>query len=242
MTDLHRDRAREELERQLRRDVNCIPIERFGRALANAERDHLAGCARCQAELALWKNFVDLDPIPSEDAATAWVAAEVQRRRAASRLGSTATTRASGWTRHSTGAVFLAAASVLLAAVVGYVSWDPEPRLSDPPLAEQVYRTASIQALAPTADVDVAPKAFTWVAHDAAVRYDVRVFEVDGTTLWTASSSVARLDLPAAVSSQFVPGKTVLWTVTAHDSGGTQVAASGTQRFRVNIHPSSRRD
>jgi hypothetical protein len=39
-----------------------------------------------------------------------------------------------------------------------------------------------------------------------------------------------------------VPGKTVLWEVTALDGSGTVLAQSGTQRFRVRVKASTRRD
>jgi hypothetical protein len=41
------------------------------------------------------------------------------------------------------------------------------------------------------------------------------------------------VSLPATLVRQFVPGKTVLWDVTARDAAGTPLAASGVQRFHV---------
>jgi hypothetical protein len=65
-----------------------------------------------------------------------------------------------------------------------------------------------------------------------AVTYDVALVEVDGTTLWTAKTRSSRVDLPRAVSAKLVPGKTVMWQVTARGDGNV-LADSGLVKFRV---------
>ena len=239
MIDRHRDRAREELERQLQPTPHCIPIERLGDALTKVERDHLAVCARCQAELALWQSFADSTPVPDENGAVEWVASELHRRRAESRTGSAGAVTANWLTRLGSRTLVAVAASVLLA--LAYVAWDPEPEIDEPQSAQHDRRTTRVEVVAPLGDLKTAPKELIWVAVDGAVRYDVRVLEIDGNILWSAFSSVARVDLPAAVTSQFVPGKSIDWQVAALDIDGAPLAVSGTQRFRVLVDAASRR-
>jgi hypothetical protein len=241
VTYRHPDRAREELKRQLQPTPQCIPIERFGDRLTDVERDHLSVCARCEAELALWHGFADSTPVPDENGAVQWVASEVHRRRAESGTGRSTTLTPNWLARFRTRTLIAVAASVLVALAVAYVAWDPEPRINEPPSAQSDYRTARLDVVGPLGDLETPPKELIWVAVNGAVRYDVRVFEIDGTTLWKASSSVARVGLPAAVVAQFVPGKPIVWEVTARDIAGASLAVSGTQRFRVLGDAASRR-
>jgi hypothetical protein len=235
------DPARDELQRQLQPTPHCIPIERLGDALTAGERDHLAVCARCEAELALWHAFRDSTSTPDENGAVQWVASELHRHRAESRTGSAAAVRANWLTRFPTRTLVAVAASALVALAVAYVAWDPEPRINEPLSSQFDRRTGGrLDVVGPLGDVETPPKELIWVAVNGVVRYDVRVFEIDGTTLWSASSSVARVGLPAAVVAQFVPGKPILWEVTARGSGAS-LAVSGTQRFRVLGDAASRR-
>ena len=83
-------------------------------------------------------------------------------------------------------------------------------------------------------DVAAAPTQLEWAAVPGAVRYDVQILEVDRAVLWRGSTREPRVDVPAAVSAKFVPGKRILWEVTAHDDA-TVLAESGTQAFRVAV-------
>ncbi|HXA84474.1 MAG TPA: hypothetical protein VNZ47_05335, partial [Candidatus Dormibacteraeota bacterium] len=63
----------------------CLPLEMLERMMANPSADakaatHLAGCAHCQTELAMLKNFEQSTPSASEGAAVAWIAAQLERR------------------------------------------------------------------------------------------------------------------------------------------------------------------
>ena len=120
-------------------------------------------------------------------------------------------------------------------AIVGYLAWDPEPRVGQPAPGEQVNRTATVDVVAPIGDVPKAPAELAWVAVDGAARYEVQVLEVDRTILWRTTSLSERVLLPASVVERIVPGKTLLWEVTAIGGSGTSIASSGTQRFRVPI-------
>ena len=63
----------------------CLPLETLERMMDNPSRDpkaaaHLAGCAHCQTELAMLKNFEQSTPSADEGAAVAWIAAQLERQ------------------------------------------------------------------------------------------------------------------------------------------------------------------
>ncbi len=63
----------------------CLPLEALERMMDNPSRDakaaaHLAGCAHCQTELAMLKNFEQSTPSADEGAAVAWIAAQLERQ------------------------------------------------------------------------------------------------------------------------------------------------------------------
>jgi hypothetical protein len=232
---------RGEMKETLQRTPACIRIERFGEDLTQAERDHLSACARCQTELALWQEFTQSIPARDEGAAVQWIAAEVRRRRAELRPS-----RKFVWARDWLGPLrspgFAAAAAALVLSIgIGHLAWDREPSITTTP-GDLNYRTASLGVVAPVGDLPSPPRELVWMAAPGAMRYDVEVLEIDRTILWRASSTALRVDLPAAVVAQLVPGKPVLWEVTALDGSGTVLAQSGTQRFRVRVKASTRRD
>jgi hypothetical protein len=233
------DSTRERLRQRLQRTSDCIRIEQFSNALDQRDRDHLATCTRCQAEIALWRAFTDAAH-PSEDNSARRVAAEL-RRRLPWRAPTYGGARSGRWWRPHTPA--LLAASVLLVVAAGYVAWDPEPRVEEAGSVEHGYgyRDAGIRVVSPVGDLDRAPDELTWIAVNGNLRYDVRVLEVDGSLLWSTTSPTPRVPLPPALIEAFVPGKTLVWDVTARDSTGMEVAHSGTQRARVRVLSSPRR-
>lgn len=216
----------------------CISLERLGTELTAAERAHVDECARCQAELALWEAFNE--PSRDDDAereSVEWIVARLQQARIAARAAGVPTpARKVGFPPFR--ALLGVAAAIMVAATLGYVVWDGEPAVG-PPVTEQVYRTASIEIVSPSGDIAGPPTALVWVASPAAARYDVRVQEVDGVVMWRATSLSPRVDLPDDVISRIVPGKTLMWEVTALDDSGKAVAQSGAQRFRVPVTPRS---
>jgi len=98
-----------------------------------------------------------------------------------------------------------------------------------------VLRSEELVALDPTGDLTKAPAALRWQAMSGAKRHRIRVMEVDQNELWQTESGEATVSLPAAVRATIVPGKTLLWQVTALDSAGNPVAASQILRFRLSV-------
>jgi hypothetical protein len=237
MTHGSDDGTRERLKHRLQRTHDCIPVEQVGRALGDIERRHLAMCARCQAEFALWQAIAD-DAVHGDEDAASRVAVELRGRMPWTRP---AHVRPGSARRVGFRSSALLAASVALALTAGYVAWDPEPRVEEIGSAEQGYRDAGIRVVSPVGDLDRVPDELTWIAVDGEVQYDVRVLEVDGTLLWRTTSSSASVPIPPRLRADFVPGKTLVWDVTARDGAGVAVAHSGTQQARVRVLAPPRR-
>jgi hypothetical protein len=221
---------RTDWKNELRPTGECPAIERLTGELTQREIEHVSHCAHCQAEMALWKEFGEGKTAPDEAAEVEWIANEVRRRRAAqsSNVVSIASRRKAMQPR-----MLAAAAMLVIAVATGYVIQNREPSINVPLDHTDVYRSSHIDVITPNGDISAAPGAVSWKAIPGATSYDLNVTEVDRTVLWHASTRETRVALPAAVVAQFVPGKTILWEVTARRDG-TIVADSGTQRFRVS--------
>jgi hypothetical protein len=222
--------TREQWKRVLRPLGDCVAIERFGELMEPKEREHIASCARCHSEMELWKEFNDETTTPEEAEAVRWIADEVAHRRT-----SGAEARPSVSRRFATHPRMLAAAAMLFLALgIGYIIDNRAPSIDVPAGHNLEYRSAGIQVIAPTGDVATAPTRLEWIAIPGATSYYVQIVEVDRAILWRVSTRQPRVDVPPAVSAQFVPGKTILWEVTARRDA-TVLAESGTQKFRVAV-------
>lgn len=211
--------------------ADCVPIERLGDELTTTEQAHVAGCARCQAELALFASLDAGEPRPDEGAAVAWVAAETRRRLGAEGIvpapAAVTAPRRTSWLPSWA----LVAASAV--AVIGGAVLLRTPAVTVEMPGGAVYRSAGLEVVAPSGDVEAVPESFSWTPVAGAVRYEVRVREVDGTEVWRGTSADPRLALPAAVRSQVLPAKTLEWQVTASDAAGRPLTDSGVARFRL---------
>lgn len=233
MSARREDAAANALRAAIAPTSRCLELERLEGPLTAGEREHVKDCLRCQTELALLNQFQSSAPAQDEGAAVQWIVSEVRRRRAKDSHG-----RRAGAINGLFGGLRwrqlgLATAALIAVIVVGYVARDREPQLRDETPTTVGYRTQQLTAVSPVGDVVAAPSELTWVAVAGAARYDVEVLQVDRTRLWRASSSVPRVVLPASVIAQFVPGKGVIWEVSAVDASGKVIAFSGAQRFRV---------
>ena len=234
MTPAQTAAAQAALDAASRPTPACIPLERLGAPLTTNEREHVAGCARCQTELTLFAEFNESVPAPQEGAAVQWVVAELRRRR--SQASATAAGSWSGaWRFLRPQRLLTAAAAAILVLGLGYVTWDREPPVRDVHDATGTYRTIQLQAVAPVGDVRDAPRSLEWSPVDGAVSYDVVVLEVDRTIVWQGASATTRVSLPEPVVARFEPGKTILWEVTARNRAGEVLAVSGSGRFRVAL-------
>lgn len=224
------DAARQALKGIAQTSRECVPVDRFAERLTPAERDHIAGCARCQTDAALWHGVNDTAPRPHEGAAVQWIVEELKRRNQPPGDAP----RAAVIGRWLSWRPLSALGAVLAVAVtLGYVARDREPGVSGTGGALQNYRSAQLQLRSPIGDQSAVPGQLEWIGVPGAVAYDVSILEVDRTVLWSASTTGSLLALPSSVTARLVPGKTVLWEVAARDASGKPVAVSGAQSFRV---------
>jgi hypothetical protein len=229
------------LRQAVARTPECLTVEQMSSdTLTPRERDHLDGCARCQTEQALWREFDGAEPTADEGAAVQWIVAELARRH----HGRTPAAPLAPRRWFSAPIRTWAAALAMLAVVitVGYVAWDREPNVRAPIGSADTYRTAGLRAVAPVGDVSTVPTRLEWVAVNGAVGYDVEVLEVDRTPLWRTVTSTVGVELPPTIASILRPGKPLLWQVRARDAGNRVIADSGTQRFRLQGTNTSPKD
>lgn len=211
--------------------ADCVPIERLGDELTTMEQAHMAQCARCQAELALFASLDADEPRPGEGAAVAWIAAETRRR-----LGTAGIVPAPALAAPPRRTSWLPSWALMAASFVAVLggAWllrTPDVTIESPGGA--VYRSAGLEVVAPSGDLDAVPEAFAWTPVPGAAHYEVRVREVDGTEVWRGTSPDPRLVLPAAVRTLVLPAKTLEWQVIASDATGRSLADSGVARFRL---------
>src|SRR5262249_27034534 len=81
-----------------------------------------------------------------------------------------------------------------------------------------------------------------WQAAPRAAHYLVTVMEVDRTELWKSESTETSVSLPAAIRKAIVPGKTVLWQVTAVGADQRTLGSSKTMSFRLPVRAGSSKD
>jgi hypothetical protein len=208
-----------------------LSVDQLGGELSADDQRHLDGCSRCQTELRLWQEFQSSEAVDAAEAAD--LTTELARRLAAADpVRRSAGSAAAGGGSAGSWRRWAAAAVVVLAAGLIYGILDREPALT-PGTGAPVYRGGAVELVSPRGDVDSKPARLEWREVTSAVRYDVRVFEVDGTELWSASSPVAGLAIPPDVAAMLLPGKTVSWDVSAVGQDGVVLIRSAREQFRV---------
>ena len=214
-------------KKALQRTADCIAIDRLGEELTPQERAHLDSCATCQAEMALWKEFEAAETRADEQEDVDWITGQLQDPAPANVV------QISSWRKALNPRALAVAATLVIAVAIGYIAQNREPAIDlNATTGQETYRSARVNIITPQGDVDVAPTELRWEIVSGATRYDVQVVEVDRTVLWRVSTRDPRVELPPAVTAQFVPGKSVLFQVTALRDR-TVLADSGMQRFRV---------
>ena len=219
---------------------DCLSLEVL-QHLADGSSDaeasqHLAGCPHCQAQLAMLKSFESL-PAENEGAAVAWIAAQLERKQACA-SSAAAELRIPLW-RNVLRIPYLAGAAAL-ALVVGlgisfYISGREHHSFHGNFQGTDTMRSGSVRLTAPSGDLDLVPDDFRWEPYPGAKTYLVEVMEVDGTVLWSRQSPQDFLAASPELKRKMLPGKTLLWKVTAMDGSGGAIATSSQERFQVKI-------
>ncbi len=194
---------------------------------------HVAGCAFCTAELALFHEFQEPASRPEEHAHVEAIVARLRQN--------SPVPQASWWQSFWNVRTLAPAALALAAVLVGVFVWAPgrtgsgtAPQVS---VDTDVVRSLRVEVLSPQGTLSTPPAAFEWVALKGAVQYRVNLQEVDRTPLWSATTVGTTLPLPADIQAKVLPRKTLSWEVVALDETGAVVAASGQTRFVLAARP-----
>jgi hypothetical protein len=220
---------------------DCLSLEVL-QHLADGSSDaeasqHMAGCPHCQAQLAMLKSFESSLPSENEGSAVAWIAAQLERNQTCA-----SSADAEVWKPHWRNVLrvpYLAGAAAL-ALVVGlgisfYISGREHHSFPGNFQGTDTVRSGSVRLTVPSGDLDLAPDDFRWEAYPGAKNYLVEVLEVDGTVLWSRQSPQDFLAASPELKRKMLPGKTLLWKVTAIDGSGRAIATSSQERFQVKI-------
>ncbi|MDA1313095.1 MAG: hypothetical protein O2968_07155 [Acidobacteria bacterium] len=214
---------------------------------------HMAECAHCQAEVALMRDFHEAEAGADEQGHVAWIAeqlkasfveSETVERNAPAHPRREVKSRGSflrdffGTNPFATTAWAGASAALLVAGglwIQDATRSTLAPGVIDGP---QVFRTTSIEGLSPRGDLTAPPESFEWNAVDGATAYKIEAMEVDRSIVWALQTESAAVAAPAQLRAIAVPGKTLLWRVSAVNSAGQTVAISEVERFRVAVQSS----
>ena len=219
---------------------DCLPLETLEQMVDNTSRDakaaaHLAGCAHCQTELAMLKNFEQSTPSADEGAAVAWIAAQLERQQNAP-AAQQKVARISFWRTmfrvpYMAGAAALAA--VLIFGISLYHGNSDGPGKINPGLGSGTFRSGSIHLVSPISDVPQAPSEFRWAAVQGASSYTVELKDVAGITLASAKSSENVLPVTPEMRANMIADKPLKWKVTAMDANGKEIANSSAEDFKI---------
>lgn len=219
---------------------DCLPLETLERMIDNTSIDakaaaHLAGCAHCQTELAMLKNFEQSSPSADEGAAVAWIAAQLERQQNAAATQQKVA-RVPFWRTmfrvpYMAGAAALAA--VLMVGISLYHGNSDGPGKINPALGSGQFRSGSIHLVSPIAEQNTAPAEFHWDAVQGASSYQVELKDVAGITLATATASQNVVAVTPEMRANMISGKPLKWKVTAKNADGKEIASSSTEQFKI---------
>jgi hypothetical protein len=131
-------------------------------------------------------------------------------------------------------------ATALLAIIVAgafFLRTPKEPQLHADLGSDSIYRAQEIDVIGPSGTLLHPPASLNWKAYPGTAEYKVGITEVDGTGLLDANTKAQSLEIPRSVSARMLPGKPLLWQVTALDQAGKVLATSQVQRFSVSPAP-----
>lgn len=221
----------------------CLTPEQLEPLLAGKQtHPHLAACPRCQAELALLKTFESATVLPDEGAAVGWISSHLGRQRENIKSPSRTRSAAEGaqgswWDRTFRLGAWrwaLPATAAVAAILVGMMVLRPpkEPDLQARLGGQRaIYRSQEVQIVAPAGDLQQVPRTLQWQPFPETGIYRVVMMEVDHSPLWSGETSEASIEIPASVRAKMLPGKPILWQVTALDGHKRFLASSQIQRL-----------
>lgn len=207
-------------------DALVVSLEREQGAFRQAAEAHLVTCLYCQTELAMYREFQSAAPRTEEQAAVRQIVARLQKNQPLERVP---------WWKAFGGVKVWAPASLALAAAVIMLTLGiPGQHGAGPDVSgEVILRSARISVVVPPSTVRESPSVFEWQPVEGAASYQMRLFEVDNTPLWSAQVREPKAELPSAIRARLTAPKALNWSVTAMNAAGTVIGESGTQRFSI---------
>jgi len=237
---------RETLKSAFAATPQCLTPDQLEALLEGSHSNpHLAECPRCQTELAMLKSFESGAPLPDEGAAVAWISSHLDRqltniksgKSALRSVGKKAELKESWWAKmFGTGGMRW----VLPVAAVAAIGVASAVLLHSPKAPElqanaggqpAIYRSQEVHLVSPIGAIKAVPEELRWQAYAGAASYQVVVMEVDHSQLWSIESKELTTNIPASVRAKILPGKTILWQVTALDAESRVLVTSQVQRF-----------
>jgi hypothetical protein len=220
------------------RTSECLEIDELVGVLDGADEQHkrrveshIAGCAHCRTELALFRGFESAVVRPEEQRDVDAIVASLRKRSpAAPEPWWKSIWWKSIWKPRLLMPAGLATAAAMIAIMIGI-----QHRPGQLPISgdEQVMRSSKVTVVSPVGDLPESARSLAWRAVSGAARYRVSILEVDRTELWSTMVQQTNASVPAAVVQKMAPLKTLFWNVQALDSSGSVIAESGLTRFRV---------
>jgi hypothetical protein len=220
----------------------CISLDKLHQLLKGAgpqEDDlrHMDGCPHCQASLAMLRSFESAKAHGRDAADVAWIVARLQ--------GQSAPAPAlPPRVRFFKLPYLVGALAATLAVGLGIsmlVNRSDQPSAIVAPSGVQTMRSGSVHLYSPSGNVTQPPVNFQWEVLPGAALYSVQLMEIDGSILWSGSSSQNALPVTAELTAAMQPGKPLLWRVVALDSSGKTMASSNQERFVIEAPHGERR-
>jgi hypothetical protein len=205
---------------------DCPDIGELGRYLHQPEGcppsigAHVSQCFVCQAELELMRQFDSAEILPEEELPLKHITQKLAKARVPPK-------------RDHKARIWAAAACLLVTSGAVYYWRQAEPVISGGP--SQVLRTQQLRLTMPAGDQTSVPAGFRWEPFAGAASYHLKVMEVDRTTIWENKVNGPGVTTPTTLAAKIVPGKTLLWEVSALDSVGHTIATSEALAFRIPL-------
>lgn len=216
---------------------------RAGREATEKLEAHLARCPACAAERDLAGAF---DGGPSRQEDLDFVVARLERMHPAPASSTAPGVEETGG-RSSTvvplrrperrrglpAAWRLAAAAAVVLAVGWVLMRDTPPELPGGAGPGGEVRGAEIELLSPVGDLESLPGELRWAAHSSATTYRVRLFTVQGDSLWEATVPGSSTPIPEEIGRRIHRAVVYSWEVEALDNDDNLLARSSRTRFRA---------
>jgi hypothetical protein len=203
---------------------DCLSLEQLSSLMEGRveHQAHVDSCVFCQAELKMMMEFESGVVEASERKDVAAIVAGLRPKPAV---------RESWFSMPMLPRLVGAFAAVLLVAAIGMQMQSMRP--VDGVDGSAVVRSGGEIRIAPQGDLATVPVEWKWAPVDGAVRYEVKVTEVDGTLLTRVEVTTPSVPLPGEVRAAMLPKRTILLSVRAFDAGGRVVAEATEVKVRL---------